>query len=279
MNTSNIFNIIFDKYSSLKINKQLHNDVYQIEKIAYYYADSNNYNVSVDDLYLIDLKSAFPSLCKLMFGMNSQFVKDIEKQNTKFDKNKFIAISLKNTPYLKELNLLSKMIVTSCVISNDINSEIFELKKDGILYKGKNINFDNIFYKYYTEKLGLVFHIDHYKRYYRNNKTSYYLNDNNELEIKGVYKDRPEFLENIALKILVNDIIDYNELFDIYSYQRWKIIQKFNLDELFIKYFICNNNKYLDYNLKYQQIKTIEKCNIFPKNYLKLFIYPLFNFK
>lgn len=67
---------------------------------------------------------------------------------------------------------------------------------------------------------------------------------------------------------LQGEVVQSNNYFNIIRYN--------NLDEVFFKYYVCNNNKYLNNDFKYDKIKNIKQCyNILPKNYLKLFVYPL----
>ena len=49
---------------------------------TFYYADSNNIQLFAKDCIEIDIKSAFPTICKIMFGEDDEFVKNIfSRQN------------------------------------------------------------------------------------------------------------------------------------------------------------------------------------------------------
>lgn len=271
-----LFQKIFDIYTSVDVPAEKQ-EIYNLNKITYYEADTKNKSISSNTtIYEVDLKSAFPSICTLMFGPESDFVKKMNSFDDKLEKNKFIAISLKETEYLKQLNLISKMVITSSVIANDPESVILELKKDGILYMGKEFNFNNEIIKEYTN-MGFTIHLNIYKKYIRYMKTSYFLDEDSNLIIKGIFKDRPKFLNDKTISILNGDEIDMDELHKYYSKLYWKIIQRNSLYELFNKFYNCDGNKILNKYLQYQQIKTFNDCNILPRNYLKLFIYPLLN--
>ena len=101
------------------------------------------------------------------------------------------------------------------------------------------------------------------------------INDDNELIIKGIYKDRPKYLFDVCQKIFSGDQIDRHELNKIYSNDYYRIIKQNNLDELFYRYYACDGSKYLSSKYKYEKIKSFRTNDIIPKRYLKLFIYPL----
>lgn len=281
ISNSNFFNHIFNIYSKIKILKKNKN-FFKLDTIYYYLADEINSSVQASNLYEIDIKSAFPSICQYLFENEKDFLDKLNNlKDKKLERNIFISTTLKNTEYLKQLNLISKMIISSILMDADLNANVFELKKDGILYSGQNIE-NRPLYNYFVNELNFNIHIKKIDIYYRFQKTShYYQKDENQLVIKGVYKDRPDFLIDILKQILSSSFM-YNkndEIFDtllkIYSKKYFKIIQINNLDEVFRKYYVCTNNKYLNNDFKYERIKMIHTINnIQPQNYLKLFIYP-----
>ena len=266
------FKNVFKIYSSINIPKK-NKDFYNLDKITYYYADVMNSKVVAKNVYEVDIHSAFPTLCNIMFDKNSEFIKKLNTLDEKIKKNIHISTTLKDTPYLKQLNYLSKMIISSCVMKANPENDIFELKKDGIVFLGDSIKNTDV-YEYYTNKFGFVIRETKYDVYIRYNRTSHYVQNGN-LIIKGVYKDRPKYIFDVCQKIFTGDTINKQELNKIYSNDYYRIIKLNNLDELFYKYYACDGSKYLSSNYKYEKLKAFRAINILPKNYIKLFIFPL----
>lgn len=275
MNTE-FFNQIYNIYSSVKIKAE-NKDFYSLNNIVYYLSDAKQNIIKADNNIIeIDIKSAFPTICKILFKDDPSFLNKLhELEDKKLERNIFISTTLKGSGYLKQLNLISKMIISSLLMSNDPDAVILELKKDGIVYIGKSVLGQSQILDYYTS-LGFIFHETKYNKYVRCQKTSYFVHTDNSLVIKGIYKDRPDFLYKISQKILTQDYVDYNFLNKIYSKKYFQIIKHNILDELFLKYYNCQENKYLNKNFRYNKIKLISSIDdLTPKNYLKLFIYPL----
>ena len=271
---NDFFDLIFNKYSNIYINN-VNKKIYNINTIVYYLADELNSKISAKNVYEVDIHAAFPTICQHIFYNDKNFLNKLNNLSEKKEKNIFISTSLKDTGYLQQLNIISKMIITSCVLdANPEGCEIYELKKDGIIYSGNSITNSKI-YEYYTSQLNFSIKEINYNEYIRYNKTSYYISDN-EIIIKGVYKDRPKFIQESIYNYFFLNQLDSDLLNKIYSNNYFNIIRYNNLDEVFFKYYICNNNKYLNNDFKYDKIKNIKQCyNILPKNYLKLFVYPL----
>lgn len=165
------------------------------------------------------------------------------------------------------------MIISSVLMDADPNAKVLELKKDGIVYIGQDVSQGKLFKKY-TE-LGFQIRRTNYLKYFRFQRTSHFLDENRNLIIKGVFKDRPRFLEETAQKILNQEEVDFNFLNKIYSKKFFSIIHRNTLDELFTQYFLCEGNKFLTDHFRYEKVKFISNIdNLTPKNYLKLFIYP-----
>ena len=268
----NFFKDIFKIYSNINVSKK-NKEFYKLDKIAYYYADAINSKIVAKDVYEVDIHSAFPTLCNIMFDKNCEFIQKLNSMDEKIKKNIHISTTLKDTPYLKQLNYLSKMIISSCVMYANAENDVFELKKDGIVFCGDSIKNTKL-YDFYTNYLGFVIRETKYDTYIRYNRTSHYVKGD-ELIIKGIYKDRPKYLFDVCQKIFSGDQIDRHELNKIYSNDYYSIIKQNNLDELFYKYYACDGSKYLSSKYKYEKIKSFRTNDIIPKKYLKLFIYPL----
>lgn len=272
---TNFFNHIFDIYSKISVPEK-NKKFYKLDNIVYYLADIDNNNIYGKNIYEIDIKSAFPTICHFLFEKNDSFLIKLDSITEKLEKNIFIATTLKGTEKLKQLSYISKMIISSSLMDFDPEADIFELKKDGIIYSGKALTSGEL-YSYYTN-MGFTIKLTPYLKYTRYKKTSYFLGEDNKLIIKGIFKDRPDYLFAAAQNILIdsnyiNTIRD--DLNMIYSNNYFKIIKYNILDEIFIKYYLCGKSNFLNNQLRYEKIKNIITCDLLPKNYLKLFIYPL----
>ena len=277
MQGNNFFSEVFNKYSQVKVKKE-NRDFYNLNTIVYYLADIEQNIISARNVYEIDIRSAFPTICRLLFTEEKEFIKKLDElQADKLARNIFISTTLKGTEYLKQLNLIAKMIISSVLMDADPEAKVLELKKDGIVYIGNTIEHGQL-YNYFTN-IGFTIRITRYPLYLRYSRTSYYLSDDDKrLIIKGVFKDRPPFLQNVATD-LVNrgrETVDFELLDKVYSKKYFEIIRQNSLDELLSKYYICDGRKYLNDQFRYDKLKTITGIkNLSPKNYLKLFIYPL----
>ena len=81
----------------------------------FYYSDDIDKDILIKDIFSIDIKSAFPTICKILFGDESEFVKKIYSFDKKLERNIFISTTLKQwsqitkVDYLSEVTLLSKI--------------------------------------------------------------------------------------------------------------------------------------------------------------------------
>lgn len=284
---SNFYYDLLDQYSKLNIPKE-HEEISKINKyINYYLADkSNNYisSESVNNKYIIslDIKSAFPTICNALYKHDPEFVNKINSISEKRGKNIFIATSLKGER-LRQLNYISKMIVLGTIFDNLCDFvTILEIKKDGVTiitdpdsyYKLTNINTIN--YNSFTEYVfdhGFKFHIDFYYKYIRSHKTTWILTEDQQLDIKGIFKHQPSEMINISHNFLKTETIDVKHVNNIYSDKMFKYFYTFSLSENLKKYYICDNNKFLLHNKTYGFPNKRIKVN--PFNYLQIFLYPV----
>ncbi len=276
------FQEVHDKYISIDFPER-YNDILSVDKIVWYLADSINglINVNTKDgkrIIEMDIKSAFPTICNCIFDKDSKFIKKLNSIEDKIKKNIFISTSLKDTEYLKQLNVISKMAITGSVFTLDPEAELLELKKDGIIFVTKLNNLENksAFHNFLKGK-GFIINIDEFKTYVRTNRTSTFMNQKNEMIRKGIFKYMPPYLYNVIETLLSGEFIDEDELLKIYSYKYWNIISSNKLDELMDKYYICDNGKILIYNGKYETFKNVLKYKdrVDPRMYLKYFVYPI----
>ncbi|MCK9293163.1 hypothetical protein M0P25_03750 [archaeon] len=276
------FKKLLEHYKDIKFPPE-YTEVTKIDKsISWYLSDSTNQFISVNKLPNInilelDISQAFTTICKCIFDKDSDFINKMNHIKDKKSRNIFIATSLVNTEYLRMLNLISKIVITGTLFEiGDIT--LLELKKDGATIccndetLQKIVNLNNNIYGNFTNFIisnNFKFHTNQYDKYIRSNKTSYFLIDKN-ITIKGIYKHSPEYIKEIQYKILLSDF-DNKELKKIYSTDYYKIIINNHLNELINKYYLCDNKKFIDSEMKY--ISSIN--NISVNTYLRLFIYPL----
>ena len=181
------------------------------DKLVFYYADTNDVQILVRDVLELDIRSAFPTICKIMFGEEHAFVKQIFEQQNKFERNKFIAITLKregivdNREYIQELQNYCKMIIFAKVFNSYKDVNILEFKKDGIVFSGGILE-DPIYSK--IEKVlndnGIMFGKTIIKHYIRFNRISIFDTTNDGIIIKGT-NDYPVFIkEEVLPKLFIN---------------------------------------------------------------------------
>ena len=273
---NDFFSEVFNLYSQIKVKKE-NKDFYNLNTIVYYLADVEKSIVSANDVYEIDIRSAFPTICRILFEHEKEFIERLDElQEDKLSRNIFISTTLKETEYLKQLNLIAKMIISSILMDADPEAKPLELKKDGIVYAGNRVDGGSL-YKYFTDK-GFTIRTTPYSRYIRYQRTSHYLSEEKTLTIKGVFKDRPRYLSDLAARILNKEDVDFITTEKIYSNIYFEIVRQNMLDEVFMKYYACDGRKYLNKDFRYDRLRTITQIkNISPKSYLKLFIYPLLN--
>lgn len=245
---------------------------------TYYLADkTNNHIISKSNefnkIYDIDIKSAFPNICRILFGEDHPFVQKIFEIEDKLERNKFISITLtyeKNLPFkISDLNIYSKILILGYIYSLFDNITILEYKKDGVIFIGnvktmieRNSILDVI------EKYNIEFKHKIINTYLRFNRTSIIYYDNNSVDIKGLYKSLPIFLKNIIISQEIP-----SEIKKIYSRKYFDIIKLSYLKDLLRQYYTFDNDNYLTMNggLK----PDINYCH--PPSYLVYILYPFMN--
>lgn len=289
MNT--FYNKLINTYSRISFPKQ-YLKICQLDgPISWYFADDSNQFIFVEgidekyNLMEIDISSAFPTICKnLLYNVYPDFIKQMDSINDKKQKNIFIAMSLKETPYLKQLNNICKLVIIGFVFDVQNNSDILllELKKDGCIILSSNDTYEELFYNEsrpffkFLQKHNFNFHIDKYLKYLRSDKTTTILKEQNnqyELIIKGIYKYLPSELLKINKSLLCDETPDLDYLNKIYSTSYYNIIKQNGLNDLFEKYYVCSNNSVLNCFGKYENIKL--NNDIHPRLYLEKFVFPI----
>lgn len=242
------------------------------EIFNYYYADDINSKILTRNLIKVDIKSAFPTICELIFGSDSPFIKELKTIENKLERNIFISNTLKNIKdekYLLELNNYSKIIVFNYIFNKYENVKVFEYQKDGVLFSGdlttpKDNNLHNILSKFF------IFHIDKIELYIRFYRTSFYY-FNNQLEIKGNLKNPPEFIFNKTKEIIKDPYINLNKLLNIYNDEFFNICKLLHLTIELNTYFKFNNT----YFLNKRGEKSTDPVSCDPRSVLKYYFFPI----
>ena len=286
------YQTLMEKYSQINIPVRWQ-EVSKLEKyISWYLADFEQSIICVEKKNLryiieIDITRAFPTICNNIFDSSSEFVTKMNNISEKKGKNIFISTTLKG-PILKQLNNMCKIIIIGILFDVLENEDILllEIKKDGCIFgctKETIHRLNNLmeFGKDYSKFLinnNFQFHIKSYSHYIRSNKTSIFIEDMNEkMTIKGIYKYFPKKLEAIIFKILAGEKINMTNLLNIYSKKYWNIIKSNMLTEFLENYYICGEDKLLNYEGKYQKFNNLVEVD--PRLYLRLFVFPSILFK
>jgi len=248
---------------------------------TYQLADELETNLLAKSVFEIDIKSAFPTICKLMYGEDDPFVKKIYSIENKIERNKFIAITLKkqgeidNKAYLSDLNLWSKILTMGYIYSKFIDVVIIQYIKDGAIFIGtynENISdIQNTFIDFII-KNQVIFHERRIDTFIRFNKTSI-VKCRNEITIKGDYHDLPKYIcETIIPSLLGGSIYDYellNRIKRVYSNTYCQIVKNSAMVNE-VKYLYEINGSYLNIFGKPDSLKNLD-----PLSYLRYIIYPI----
>lgn len=253
---------IFKKYSGLVADCPI-KEIGQ--NINYYYADDLKLNVSMSNLIDLDMKSAFPNICKILWP-NSDFVNQLFSIEDKLEKNIFLTNALikhkeqTGINYLVSLNNYAKMFVLGHVYNTYSDIQIFEFKKDGVLFKGTPLNgcIDSEFNSYIEENF--KFHVQSVSQYYRlqHIRTSIYryhcfIEKTDKYIFKGSIKQVPKYLNDIFFKkILVTDIYsqELTDFIKIYSLDYYLFLKKIGFYDKIKEYYLFNDKHYLQFNGK-----------------------------
>lgn len=91
MITTNFFGDVFNVYSRIKIKKE-NQDFYKLNNIVYYLADSQKSTIQAKDVWEIDIRSAFPTICQFLFTEEKEFLAKLnELKDQKLERNIFIS--------------------------------------------------------------------------------------------------------------------------------------------------------------------------------------------
>lgn len=272
------FDLVYQKYSDTKYPDTLEKEVLSPAKLVYYLADKKGgiLKIENEDIWEIDIHAAYPSICRHLFPEDSDFIRGLNEQTDKLSRNKYISVRLKESHWIKQLGLISKMIILSCAsYGQQDNFNLLELKKDGLSFIGRMPDLDDGLFRYY-QNLGFEFRLTKYRNYVRYSKTSVYMDANTEeITYKGTLKDRPPYLLDVVKKYWTTGTLDKKNIRKYYSWNWWEIVHQNLLDELFLQYYMCTNGMYFGKNRRYMKPEILSKCELDPTIYLQTFLYPL----
>lgn len=249
---------------------------------TFYYADYNKTDIIIKDVISIDIKSAFPTICSILFGKDHDFVKGIYSRTDKKQRNIFISTTLTDWSnktgykYLDDITLLSKALIFSYVFTHFNNIQILEYIKDGmIIYGNKNYDFTEDQNKFieFEKQNSLICHEDSVNIYMRMNKTTISALPGN-MKIKGIYNGMPLAIYQIIEKFF-SGMIYHEELLStiqkFYSTKYFNIIYHGGIKDYIDYLYKFDSDKYLNDNGEF----TSSLSQINPKSYLYKIIYPI----
>jgi len=267
--------------------------------LVYYLADDGDNKVFAKDCYLLDIRSAYPTLVNFLYEKDiekREFLKTLNSIKDKLAKNIYISTNL-SSEELKMLGRLAKFVIVSFVLEIarefDTDIKILELKKDGVLIKTDDQNvlilLDQLigddwytkFNNFYTEFLrfvGIRIKVEKIARYLRVDKTSYYLNGT--FDIKGLRKTAPSYLAEVRERIVNDENIEvlYQDLQKYYNKKTAMLLEFLNKRDEISRYYLINNTTILS-PYKATPIKytpgMLSKHEFTPWFYITTFISPV----
>jgi len=251
------------------------------DKYVYQLADTTKSSILSTNAIEVDIKSAFPTICRLMYGEDNSFVQQIFKIESKFERNKFISIQLTEQSkkdgisYLQDLNFWSKVLVLGYLYAKYEDIVIIQYIKDGVVFngniKGNPCDNSNSFNKYVVDN-DVTFHEKHLDSFIRFNRTTV-IKLGDKLSVKGIFKDPPQYINDIVIpSIMSGNIYDYKHLEDVklkYSYKYYMILREAPLTEE-LTYYYRSNDQYLN-----EIGKPCGVMDLDPRAYLRYIVYPI----
>lgn len=251
------------------------------DKYVYQLADTTKSSILSTNAIEVDIKSAFPTICRLMYGADNSFVKQIYKIESKFERNKFISIQLTEQSkrdgklYLQDLNFWSKVLSLGYLYAKYEDIVIIQYIKDGVVFNGNIKNnpdeHSNIFNNFVVDN-DITFHEKHLDSFIRFNRTTV-IKLGDKISVKGMLKDPPQYITEVVIPAIMNgNIYDYKHLNDVklkYSKKYYTILREAPLtDDL--AYYYKFNGQYLNGIGKSCGIMDLD-----PRAYLRYMVYPI----
>jgi len=210
---------------------------------AYYFGDDlsksqGGVGIKADaPLIYYDIRSAFPSLCRLILkDTHPNFITHMDSIEDKRKKLIYISTHVNEIKdgFLRDLNAWAKIVVFSKVFNSNENIQILEFKKDSLLCKGTALYDEKIYELELLLNHGFEFHTEQdISEYMRFDGTSIYVRKDGKVEVKGKYKGFPPYLYDVFISNLNGmSEIDLINLKNIYSRKYYLYLQAMgeNLD-------------------------------------------------
>lgn len=213
-------------------------------------------NLSATNLIYIDIKSAFPTILNLI-SYDEEFLFKLNKLTDKLEKNSYISNYFKyHNLDLTFLNRICKFVLFEYIEKNYKIFEIFEYYKDGILFRGIQINDAETEYSEFFK-----FKLNKINEFYSVNQTSIYFESEKNFSIKGKLKKPTKYIQRLIIQSLTKDdkIILSSKYKDSISMNLAKNIYSFSNE-----YYLTKSNS---------KDKNFDKC--FPESILIYFLCPL----
>jgi hypothetical protein len=242
----------------------------------YYYADDKSKSsLLATDVLEIDITRAFPTICKIIFGNESEIVQKIFSIEDKLERNIFISTSLKemsseNSNYIQLLNMYAKIICLGKIYNDWDNISILEYKKDGAVFTAIPKSTKNQYFDDFLVNNNVEFHINEIDIYLRFNTTSVY-KSKKEISVKGKYKNPPLYIKE-NLNNILTDPYSIEYLLNHYNNDFFNILKYAKLFDT-LKYYYAFENKFITKTNEFSQ--NVNDC--FPKNILRSFVFPILN--
>lgn len=251
------------------------------DKYVYQLADTTKSSILSTNAIEVDIKSAFPTICRLMYGKDNSFVQQIYKIESKFERNKFISIQLTEQSkrdgklYLQDLNFWSKVLSLGYLYAKYEDIVVIQYIKDGVIFNG-NVKNDpcesSILFNKFIIENDVIFHEKHLDSFIRFNRTTV-IKFGDKLSIKGMLKAPPQYITDIVIpSIMSGNIYDYKHLNDVklkYSVKYYMILREVPLTEE-LTYYYKSNDQYLNEIGKPCGIMDLD-----PRAYLRYIVYPI----
>ena len=290
-------NELIRRYSNVKRLPPGYKDVFVIgTPIRWILADERDQYISAykknigHKILDIDVSGCFPTICNFLFKeSNPKFLEDLAAEPTKLAKNILISNTLKETPYLKILNIVSKMVIIGYIFDRQDSEEVslLEFEKDGCLIFSSNFSYykcieenicDSPFLEFVVEN-NFKFKVTEYDYYIRCNHTSWFWSDETKLRMKGMYKHIPKVMHKFYEDIFTGKSVNIDQYTSIYNKLSLKFIQDNNLQTILDNYYFCGeDNRILNENGKYEKYSW-RSSHIDPMIYQRTFMFPVWVFQ
>lgn len=245
-------------------------------------SELNTNLVSRKNILYIDIKRAGPTILNIFLGKDNELVQKVNSISDKKERSKLITISLKYNKYdinIRDLLIWQKILILGYCYSLYDNINILEYNNDGVIFTYHNkINTTNNLLSFIKDN-NVEYNFQNISEYYYINNNSYICDENNNVNIHGIYKNIPQyFTEYIIPNILINKDIYNKEIINNINEKYNKIFYKILIElhdinslNKYYGFLSDNTYRYLTYNNKF----TYNYKDINIEEYKRNIIYPM----